>query len=68
MFAIGYVLSQFMQTIAVPIIKNKKGLVTDKDNYHPKNITNVVLNIVELILLECVQNELGTACWILRKS
>ena len=56
----GYVPSKRMKI--VPSIKDKKGHVTDKDNYHPITITSVVSKLVELILLECLQNELGTTC------
>ena len=43
------------------LIKDKKRLVTDKDNYRPIGITSIVSKIVELVL-ERLQNELGTAC------
>ena len=62
MFTHGYVPYKLMKTIIVPVIKDKKGLVTDKDNYRPIAITRVVSKILELILLELLQNELGTAC------
>ena len=37
-----YVPYKLMETIIVPIIKDKKGLFTDKDNYCPMAITSVV--------------------------
>ena len=37
-----------MKTIIVPITKNKKGLITDKDNHRPIPITSVVSKILEL--------------------
>jgi exonuclease III len=62
MFSHGYVPQKLMQTLIIPIIKDKKGLVTDKDNYRPIAITSVVSKLVELILLERMQNELSTVC------
>ena len=35
MFSQGYLPPNLMETIIIPIIKNKKGLVMDKDNYRP---------------------------------
>ena len=32
-FSLGYLPSKLMETIIIPIIKDKKCLVTDKDNY-----------------------------------
>ena len=59
----GYVSSKMMETvIIVPIVKDKKGLVTDKYNYRPIAITSVLSKILELVLLERLQTQLGTAC------
>ena len=51
-----------METIIVPIIKDKKGLVTDKDNYRPIAVTSVLSKLIELVLLERMNLNLGTAC------
>ena len=50
-----------MEIIIVPIIKNKKGLITDKDNYRPIAITSVVSKILELLLLDRLQFQLETS-------
>ena len=50
-----------METIIVPIIKNKKGLITDKDNYRPIAITSVVSKILELLLLDRLRFQLETS-------
>ena len=57
----GYVPSKMMETVIVPIVKDKKGIVTDKDNYRPIAITSVLSKILELVLLERLQTQLGTA-------
>ena len=54
-------LCKFMETIIIPIIKNKKGLITDKDNYRPIAITSVVSKILELLLLDRLQFQLETS-------
>jgi len=61
MFSHGYLPRMLMETIIIPIIKNKKGLVMDKDNYRPVAVTSVVSKIIELILLDRLHDKLGTA-------
>ena len=40
-----------MSTVIVPIVKNKKGNITDMDNYRPIAITTVFSKVIELLLL-----------------
>ena len=40
-----------METVIIPIIKDKRGDVTDKDNYRPIAITNIFSKAVEMIIL-----------------
>ena len=61
MFLHNYLSCKFLEAIIVPIIKNKKGLITDKDNYRPIAITSVVSKILELLLLDRVQFQLETS-------
>jgi len=35
MFSHGYLPPKLMERIVIPIIKNKRGLLMDKDNYRP---------------------------------
>ena len=51
-----------METIIIPIIKDKKGSVTDKNNYRPIAITSVISKVVELLILSRLQEQLNTAC------
>ena len=60
MFSHGYLPDELMQTIVIPIIKDKKGLMTDKNNYRPIAITTVLSKIIELILLDRLELELKT--------
>ena len=52
MFPHNYLPCMLVETNIVPIIKNKKALITDKDNYRPIAITSVVSKILELLLLD----------------
>ena len=51
MFAHGYLPCSIMETVIIPIIKDKRGDVTDKDNYRPIAITNIFSKAVEMIIL-----------------
>ena len=41
----GYMPNMFMQTAIVPIIKNKTGDTSDKNNYRPIALVTAVINI-----------------------
>ena len=62
MLSHGHLPSNFMQTIIVPILKDKKGVITDKDNYRPIAITSVASKILELVLLKHLSDHLNTQC------
>lgn len=61
MFLHGFLPPSLMKTVIVPVIKDKKGIVTDKDNYRPIAVTSVVSKLIELLLLDHMQDHLGTA-------
>ena len=56
----GYMPSKLMETVIVPIIKDKRGQVTDKNNYRPIAITSVSSKVFELLILERYSSELET--------
>ena len=56
----GYIPQKLMETVIVPILKDSKGLVTDKDNYRPVAVTNVASKVFELLLLRHLQDLLYT--------
>ena len=60
MFMHNYLPSKLMETIIVPIIKDKRGLVTDKNNYRPIAVTSVSSKIIELLLLDRLRDKLAT--------
>lgn len=49
-----------METVLIPIVKDKKGIITDGDNYRPIAITCVTSKVVELILLDKFMDKLYT--------
>ena len=61
MLAHGYMPKSLMETLIVPIVKDKKASVTSKDNYRPIAITSVASKILELALLENMKTHLATS-------
>ena len=51
---------KLMETIIVPIIKDCKGVLTDKDNYRPIALTCISSKILELMILKRCQDNLKT--------
>ena len=56
----GHVSKPLMDTVLVPIIKDKKGDVTSADNYRPIALTTVSSKLFELIFLSRFQSYLNT--------
>ena len=57
----GYLPDDFMLTHIIPIVKNKKGDITSKDNYRPIAITSVSSKVFELILIARYSDYLDTS-------
>ena len=47
----GFIPNELMNTMIIPLVKDKKGDVTSKDNYRPIAVTNVSSKIFEVLLL-----------------
>ena len=60
MLSHGHLCQQLMNTIIVPIIKDKKGDVTDADNYRPIAITSVTSKLFETVFLTRFSSLLST--------
>ncbi len=56
----GCVPKGFSDSIIVPVIKDKKGNVTDMDNYRPIAITSIASKTFEKLVLGRLQNVLST--------
>ena len=52
MFIHGFVPKVLMDTLISPIVKDKKGNITDKNNYRPIAITSIFSKLLELIILK----------------
>ena len=58
----GTVPEKLMDTKLISIIKDKKGIITDKDNYRPIAITSATSKVLELIILDKYSAFLETNC------
>ena len=56
----GHIPQSMMDTVLIPIIKDKKGSVTDRDNYRPVAITCIISKVLELVLLDRYSDNLRT--------
>ena len=52
MFMHGYIPPTLMDTIIIPLVKDNKGDITDRDNYRPIALTCVSSKILELLILD----------------
>ena len=57
----GFMSKAFSDTILVPILKDKKGNITDPDNYRPIAITSVASKLFENIMLSRIKSCLYTS-------
>ena len=51
-FVHGHLPKELMDSIIMPIVKDNKGDLTDKDNYRPLAITSVSSKIIELVYID----------------
>ena len=56
----GYLPSDFMKTVIVPLVKNKTGDTSDVHNYRPIALVTVASKIFENVLLDLLQTYLLT--------
>ena len=57
----AYLPSNFMLSFIVPLIKDKKGDVTSKDNYRPIALTSIISKVFEIVILNIYSEFLKTA-------
>ena len=48
----GFVPLSFMDTLIIPLVKNRKGDIGSSDNYRPIALTNVVSKVFESVILD----------------
>ena len=56
----GYVPSHMMDSIIIPLLKDNKGDISDKDNYRPIAIMCISFKMVELLILQRYRTSLNT--------
>ena len=61
MFTHGYLPSSMLSVVIVPLIKDKAGTITAKDNYRPIALASVLSKIIELIILDRIETCLLTS-------
>jgi retron-type reverse transcriptase len=59
----GFLPSQMLETIMVPLLKNKNGKLSDKNNYRPIALASVISKVFEKLLLCMCQDKLATTDW-----
>ena len=59
-FIHGVVPSPLIDTLILPVVKNKSGDVTDKNNYRPIALANVISKGLELIMLQRCEQYIST--------
>ena len=57
----GYMPQGLMDTKIIPLVKNKCGKLSDKNNYRPVAISNSLSKVFELILLDRCEEYLWTS-------
>ena len=56
----GYLPTHLMKTIIVPIVKDNKGILTDKNNYRPIALTCVASKLLKLLILDICNDTITT--------
>ena len=62
LFTRGFLPSNMLSIVLIPVIKDKSGRISQKDNYRPIALAGIVSKIVESILLNRISNTLETTC------
>ena len=55
MFTHGYLPSSMLSVVIVPIIKDKSGKISAKENYRPIALASIMSKIIELIILDRIE-------------
>ena len=60
MFKQCYMLQSMINLVIIPIIKNKSGNFTDKNNYRPIILSSIISKVFEHIIIICLEEYLRT--------
>lgn len=61
LFVHGFLPNSFMSVVLIPIIKNKCGSISSKDNYRPIALASIVSKLMEGIIFSRIENFLITS-------
>ncbi len=61
MFKHSYIPSSMLDSVIVPLVKNKCGDLSDKNNYRPIALSSIVSKVFEKVILERLEEYLWTA-------
>ena len=61
MFTHGYLPKSMISVVVVPVIKDKSGQISAKDNYRPIALASIMSKILELIILDRIETCLLTS-------
>ena len=59
-FSHGYIPTGLMDTVIIPLVKNKNGNISDKNNYRPIALVTVMSKILEIVILNKIRNVICT--------
>ena len=57
----GYIVNTILETVIIPVIKNKSGDATDKHNYLSIAISTTMSKVMELLMLHTIDSYLYTS-------
>ena len=57
----GFIPDKAMFTVIIPVLKNKKGLLTDKNNYRPVALISVFSKVIEFVVLGKFEHKLRSS-------
>ena len=60
MFIHGHAPESMVETVLVPVLKNKAGDLSDTNNYRPIALSNVISKLIEIIILDRCKMQLST--------
>ena len=61
MFTHGFLPSSMCSVVIIPLIKDKSGTITAKENYRPIALASVLSKVIELIILDRIETCLLTS-------
>ena len=61
LFVHGFLPKSLMSVVLLPIIKNKCGNISSKENYRPIALASIMSKLIEIIVLNRIDDNLNTS-------